>query len=216
MGLHLLENPEYISPEEEFEVEFREKSGNEMYIANMKAKIVNVVEVNSKWKYAAYITHIEDSEIDNWMCIVHDRIPTLPMTISNQLGFFDDLQINVKKRIEKTRTLSRRSPRINMNFQMDIKNTGKLRIVNFNYQYVLLNFENKSIYPKEIALEINENIVLECDLCEGKIDERGILYKVNNIDSIMQNFFLRDEMMDWILQNKTILVSKPSEKKEKV
>ncbi len=43
-----------------------------------------------------YITHIEDSEIDNWMCIVHDRIPTLPMTISNQLGFFDDLQINVK------------------------------------------------------------------------------------------------------------------------
>lgn len=211
----LLENPEYISPEEEFEVEFREKSGNEMYIANMKAKIVNVVEVNSKWKYAAYITHIEDSEIDNWMCIVHDRIPTLQMTISNQLGFFDDLQINVKKRIEKTRTLSRRSPRINMNFQMDIKNTGKLRIVNFNYQYVLLNFENKNIYPKEIELEINEGIVLECDLCEGKIDERGILYRVNNIDSIMQNFFLRDEMMDWILQNKTIFVSKPSEKKEK-
>ncbi len=54
-------------------------------------------------------------------------------------------------------------------------------------------------------MEINEGIVLECDLCEGKIDERGILYRVNNIDSIMQNFFLRDEMMDWILQNKTIL-----------
>lgn len=31
----------------------------------------------------------------------------------------------------------------------------------------------------------------------------------------MQNFFLRDEMMDWILQNKTIIVSKPGEKKEK-
>ncbi len=28
-----------------------------MYIANMKAKIVNVVEVNSKWKYAL-ILHI--------------------------------------------------------------------------------------------------------------------------------------------------------------
>ncbi|EQI66346.1 hypothetical protein [Clostridioides difficile] len=137
------------------------------------------------------------------------------MTISNQLGFFDDLQINVKKRIEKTRTLSRRSPRINMNFHMDIKNIGKLRIVNFNYQYVLLNFENKNIYPKEIALEISEGIVLECDLCEGKIDERGILYRVNNIDSIMQNLFLRDEMMDWILQNKKILDSKPNEKKEK-
>ncbi len=48
-----------------------------------------------------YITHIEDSEIDNWMCIVHDRIPTLPMTISNQLGFFDDLQINVKNVLKK-------------------------------------------------------------------------------------------------------------------
>lgn len=88
--------------------------------------------------------------------------------------------------------------------------------MNFNYQYVLLNFENKSIYPKEIALEISEGIVLECDLCEGKIDERGILYRVNNIDSIMQNLFLRDEMMDWILQNKKILDSKPNEKKEKV
>lgn len=64
-------------------------------------------------------------------------------------------------------------------------------------------------------MEISEGIVLECDLCEGKIDERGILYRVNNIDSIMQNLFLRDEMMDWILQNKKILDSKPNEKKEK-
>lgn len=79
----MLENLEYIFLEEEFEVEFREKFGNEMYIVNMKVKIVNVVEVNLKWKYVVYIIYIEDSEIDNWMCIVYDRIFILLMIIFN-------------------------------------------------------------------------------------------------------------------------------------
>lgn len=209
----LLESPEYISPEE-FEMEFKEKSGNEIYMASMKAKIVNVVEINSKWKYACYITHIEDNQLDNWMCIVHDRVPTLPMIISNQLGFFDDLQINIKKRIEKSKTLSRRSPRINTNFESNIENVGKVKLVNFNYQYVLLGFENKNAYPQKVKMELNEDIILECDLCEGKTDERGVLYKVNNIDSIMQNLFLREEMIAWILQHKAIIISKSNEKKD--
>ena len=200
----MLDNPEYISPDKNFDIVFDEKIGNKKYKAKLKAKIVNVIEINSKWKYSAYITEITEDDKNQWMQIVHDRVPTLPQTISNSIGLFDDLQINVKKRIEKTKNLSRRIPRVNISYETCIENMGKVSLKNFNYQYILLKFEERNDIPNNVEIDIVDNITLSCVLCEGKPDDRGVLYKVNNIDEILRNINNRDILNKWLLQKKDI------------
>ena len=210
----ILDMPEYISPEEEFTVEFKEELGSEIYISKMKAKIVTINEVNSKWKYAAYITSIEEKEKNQWMCIVHDRIPTFPQTIEETLGFFDDLQVNVVKRMKKTINLSRKSPRVSLNYEINIEDVGKLKLINFNYQYVLLKFESTKNFVQRISLPIIDDIILECSLCDDNINERGVLYKVDNIKEIIKTVGNREKINSWLLEKKELPKSEEEEYKK--
>lgn len=195
----VLDNPEYISPKEEFNVIFNEKIGEKKYNAKLKAKIVNVTEMDSKWKYSAYITEIKEEQKRQWLQIIHDRIPTLPRTIDRSMGLFDDLQINIKRRIRKARNLSRRTPRINLSYEINTKDNLKVSLENFNYQYVLLKFQENNRLPNNVELDIENKITLDCMICEGKVSDRGVLYKVNNIDEILGYEGNRNLINKWLI-----------------
>ena len=195
----VLDNPEYISPKEEFNVIFNEKIGEKKYNAKLKAKIVNVTEMDSKWKYSAYITEIKEEQKRQWLQIIHDRIPTLPRTIDRSMGLFDDLQINIKRRIRKARNLSRRTPRINLSYEINTKDNLKVSLENFNYQYVLLKFQENNRLPNNVELDIENKITLDCMICEGKVSDRGVLYKVNNIDEILGYEGNRNIVNKWLI-----------------
>lgn len=200
----ILDRPQYISPNQDFDVVFNEKIGNKKYKAKLKGQIVNVSEINSKWKYSAHITEVKEEEKNQWMHIVHDRVPTLPQTIDKSMGLFDDLQINVKKRIKKPTSLSRKLPRVNIAYKSYVENIGDVTLANFNYKYALLKFEESNVFPKSLEINIVDSIILNCSLCKGKIDARGVLYKVDNIDEILRYQSNRDAINIWLLQNKKI------------
>lgn len=195
----VLDNPEYICPKEEFNVIFSEKIGEKKYKTKLKAKIVNVTEINSKWKYSAYITEIKEEQRKQWLQIIHDRVPTLPRTIDRSMGLFDDLQINIKRRIKKARNLSRRTPRINLSYEVNTKDDLKVSLENFNYQYVLLKFHGNNSLPNNLELDIENKITLDCMICEGKVYDRGVLYKVNNIDEILGYEGNRNVINNWLV-----------------
>lgn len=199
----LLDNPEYISPNEEFNVIFNESIGYKKYKVNLRAKIVSVIEVDLKWKYCAYITDIKEE--NQWLQIIYDRVPTLPRTIDRSIGLFDDLQVNIKRRIKKNKKLSRRSPRINLSYEVNIKEDFKVSLENFNYQYVLLKFQESNSFPNNLELDIENKITLDCILCEEKIYDRGVLYKVNNIDEILDYESNREFINNWLLAKRTCL-----------
>lgn len=200
----ILDRPQYISPNQDFDVVFNEKIGNKKYKAKLKGQIVNVSEINSKWKYSAHITEVKEEEKNQWMHIVHDRVPTLPQTIDKSMGLFDDLQINVKKRIKKPTSLSRKLPRVNIAYKSYVENIGDVTLANFNYKYALLKFEESNVFPKSLEINIVDSIILNCSLCKGKIDARGVLYKVDNIEEILSYQSNRDAINIWLLQNKKI------------
>ena len=178
---------------------FNEKIGEKKYNAKLKAKIVNVTEMDSKWKYSAYITEIKEEQKRQWLQIIHDRIPTLPRTIDRSMGLFDDLQINIKRRIRKARNLSRRTPRINLSYEINTKDNLKVSLENFNYQYVLLKFQENNRLPNNVELDIENKITLDCMICEGKVSDRGVLYKVNNIDEILGYEGNRNLINKWLI-----------------
>lgn len=204
----ILDKPEYISEDKNFNVIFNEKIGNKKYKAKAKAKIVNVIEVDSRWKYSANITELDEEDKSQWIQIVHDRVPTLPQNISKSIGLFEDLQINFFKRLKKPMSLSRKAPRIDLEYNFYLDYIGKVKMKNFNYKYVLLKFKENGVSPKKLFIHIRENIEFECILCEGRDDYRGVLYNVVNIDEILTNIDNRKKINDWLSTNKYSLENK--------
>lgn len=198
----ILDTPEYISPDEEFHVEFNEKIGNKRYNAKLKAKIVNVIEIESRWKYSANITKLKEEEWYQWMNIVHDRVPTLPESIDSNYGMFEDLQINLKRRIKNNKNLSRKTPRVNLDYCVEIDNNTWVNVENFNYNYILVTNKNMMKQPKTMNISITDDIILNCSICNNKLESRGALYKVENIDEIMRLEKNRHPIIEWMMHNK--------------
>lgn len=188
----LLDEPYYLEAESMVDVEFTWGD----YHANLRGQIVYVAEIDNKWNYSMSIKDYKDS-YDDYLQIIYDRVPVLPLEIKKDSGSFEDLKINTTKRVTAPFFQKRKYPRILLDIDVSCKEVKdkKVRLKDFNYQYVCIGTEN---LPEELTLEIVEGKIrfMCCFESEVRTDER--LYKVSNINTIMSDKESYDILLTWL------------------
>lgn len=166
----------YFDDDDIFDVRVRDRE----YNAAMKVKIASVSEIKDKgFKYCFQIVEIDDDNKKEYMQIVFDREHSLPQTISTTSSVYGDIASNIKGRVTKTSTSSRKFARLEINREYPLLRRGSVFLKNFNFEYVLL--EDRASNPVNCKIELGENVILECH------KDRAGLYAVDNIDDLMEN-----------------------------
>ncbi len=198
----ILENPIYINPNITFNSDVSMKFKNGSYSSTFSAKIVQVIELGDKWKYACEIDTIEDKMLDSWFLIVHDRNPTHPETIEGSFGFYEDLEVNIQYRMKKGSSYSRTTPRIPINFECEDGHGNRIKLINFNYQFIALRKKVSGNYNDNIEIKINKEITLKAEKSTVIESDEIQLYKLTNIDVILESIENKKTIIIWLYENK--------------
>ena len=176
------------------------------YKCELKVKVVHVDRVGGAWKYAFNVEDYGDT-FDDYLQIIYDRVPTLPLNLSKQLSSFDDLRINVSRRTQKTVFQNRRYARIEIDQEVVLKDGTKVKLDNFNYKYILLDGEN---IPEYVTLELKNG--LEVDAKFERVVYNGMkLYAVTNYDEIHDSEYKSELLQAWVLEK--LAVPEPEQEK---
>ncbi|MFZ2539982.1 MAG: glycosyltransferase [Oscillospiraceae bacterium] len=185
----VLNHPVDIDDENNVDIELK----TDRYYAKIKGKIVHVGATKGGWKYAFFVTDMCNSYQD-YLQIIYDRVPTLPLSLSDSLSSFDDLKLNISNRAKEIVYENRKLPRINVNQYVKTKKEELIHVVNFNYKYILVNIqENK----KTLKLIPVEGLEFSCKY-ERTIKENIALYTIENYNDIHTNNEKRKLLEDWI------------------
>lgn len=198
----LLEEPFYLEADSEVDVTLR----NEKYLARLKAQIVYVSQYGDKWNYSLKILDYLDT-YDDYLLMLYDRVPSLPQEIKKDSGSFEDLKLNMVKRVTSPFYQKRQSPRILLNTMVDyvlpekaledlgrIESKGKVKLNDFNYCYACLD---SSYTPSYIVLNIMEGIGFECKY-ETELHNGYKLYQVLNYEELLSNPKKVKQLVKWL------------------
>lgn len=182
------------------------------YKAQFVAKIIHVGQVGEQWKYAMEIQEIDDHNLKQLLRILYDRVPELPKIVEMNNSIFDDIRINVLKRGEQKVKFNRKLPRVNLNKELYSKEHGKVKIINFNYEYAVL--KTNKVFDS-LILKINDCIDIKfilTDTSSAKIEENTYLYKVDNYEEISANEEFAEILNQWIKEYEIYMKRKKNEK----
>lgn len=185
----MLDKPISIDEEEEVDIELK----TERYHAKLRGRVVHVDELKDGWKYAFYITNMCTS-YEEYLQIIYDRVPTLPLNLDESLSSFDDLRFNFFNRTKDPFYENRKLPRINMDLDIRTQNDGIVHIINYNYKYVVLTGEYSE---KEIILIPVEGLKIQC-VYQRQIGTNNKLYKVENYNEIQKSDYKRNLLEKWL------------------
>ncbi|CAI3200844.1 glycosyl transferase [Clostridium neonatale] len=204
----VLKKPEFIPYKESIRILLQ----TDRYKAQFVAKIIHVGQVGEQWKYAMEIQEIDDHNLKQLLRILYDRVPELPKIVEMNNSIFDDIRINVLKRGEQKVKFNRKLPRVNLNKELYSKEHGKVKIINFNYEYAVL--KTNKVFDS-LILKINDCIDIKfilTDTSSAKIEENTYLYKVDNYEEISANEEFAEILNQWIKEYEIYMKRKKNEK----
>lgn len=188
----ILPKPFFFDEQEEVEVFL----DTEDYHVDMFAKIVHVNQTGDEWNYAMSVTDLNGS-YDDLLGVLYDRIPTVPMEIKKDSGSFEDLKLNLKKRVTPPFYQKRNYPRVLIDDQIRCLNEGIDTVKVFDFNYVCVTVEDEGM-PKDLQLAVSDDIILKCRL-ENEIRKGLHLYNVVNYREILDQKKTRNELLDWLV-----------------
>ncbi|MGI6169457.1 MAG: glycosyltransferase family 2 protein [Christensenellales bacterium] len=168
----LLEKTEYLPYEDSILVELSYKD----YCARLMAKVLHVQQVGKVWKYSMKITEITESNRQQYLQIVFDRDHTLPNIIESNLR--KDTMSTFKGSVSKPVSSNRKLPRIPMNVTLPTASGGQVEIINYNYEYILLN--STPILEEMLTILWDEGLELHCERIGAQQQGASVLYRVEN------------------------------------
>lgn len=204
----VLKKPEFIPYKESIRILLQ----TDRYKAQFVAKIIHVGQAGEQWKYAMEIQEIDDHNLKQLLRILYDRVPELPKIVEMNNSIFDDIRINVLKRGEQKVKFNRKLPRVNLNKELYSKEHGKVKIINFNYEYAVL--KTNKVFDS-LILKINDCIDIKfilTDTSSAKIEENTYLYKVDNYEEISENEEFAEILNQWIKEYEIYMKRKKNEK----
>lgn len=204
----VLKKPEFIPYKESIRILLQ----TDRYKAKFVAKIIHVGQAGEQWKYAMEIQEIDDHNLKQLLRILYDRVPELPKIVEMNNSIFDDIRINVLKRGEQKVKFNRKLPRVNLNKELYSKEHGKVKIINFNYEYAVL--KTNKVFDS-LILKINDCIDIKfilTDTSSAKIEENTYLYKVDNYEEISANEEFAEILNQWIKEYEIYMKRKKNEK----
>lgn len=208
----LLNEPKYIPYDNDVLISIN----TARYKCTFNASIVHVDEYSNKWKYAFVIKNISNNNYNNLLNIIHDRVPNMPKSISENNSIFDDLRINILNRNKGTKSLNRKLPRINLNKKINALECHEVTIYNYNYECFLLKVKSDLTRVDKISIEYGKNKYIECFLQKSLPQDKDAIrhgyyravYKIQDYKKLINdkdfNIFLFNgiEQYNKQLQNK--------------
>ncbi len=182
--------------DEEEEVELILEDGR--YQAALSGRVVLVQNREKDWKYVFRITDFGKSKAA-YMQLIYDRNPSLPVNLDESVSSFDDLRINVKRRIYTQNYQNRRRARVPIHGDYMNDMDQKVHIVDYNYEFMLVESENP--LPILFSIPMEEGLVLECVL-ERKIAESKMLYRISNYKELHDDAKRHIMLKEWLCRQK--------------
>lgn len=202
-----LHKPYFFEKDTEVEV----LMDTEDYHVDLFGTVVHVAQRGDDWNFSLKITEMNGS-YDDLLGILYDRIPTVPMEIKRDSGSFEDLKLNLKKRVTPPFYQKRNYPRVYIGEALPAADGGADIWVNdFNYVCITVKEENA---PEQFRLRIKEDIILDCRF-ETEIRKGLRLYNVVNYRDIVEKRKTRNELVDWLTQKAQRNLAQNSRRQEK-
>lgn len=191
-----LDEPYYFEKDSNIDVILE----TEDYHVEMSGIVVHVSKIpgSDNWKYAMKITDLKGN-YDDYLGILYDRIPTVPMEIRKDSGSFEDLTINLKKRVTPPFYEKRNYPRVIIDTEIscDSEELKTVKIYDFNYVCLTLKGEN---LPEKIILKVNDQIVLQCQF-ETEIRNGLQLYNIKNYQELLADNSIKEAILIWFKES---------------
>lgn len=168
---------------------------SEDYHVDMFATVVHVSRRDDDWIYSMKITDINGS-YDELLGILYDRIPTVPTEIKKDSGSFEDLKLNLKKRVTPPFYQKRNYPRVLIDDQIRCLNEGIDTVKVFDFNYVCVTVEDEGM-PKDLRLAVSDDIILDCRF-ENEIRKGLHLYNVVNYKELVGRKETRNALLEWL------------------
>lgn len=169
---------------------------SEDYHVDMYAAVVHVSQRGEQWNYSLKITDLNNS-YDELLGILYDRIPTLPMEIKKDSGSFEDLRLNLKKRVTPPFYQKRNYPRVMIDDDVECIGTHPDKVKIFDFNYVCMTVQDGNA-PEKLHIKISDTIILICQY-ETDIRKGLRLYNVLNYKDIVEDRKKRDELLNWLV-----------------
>lgn len=172
-----LDFPEYIPPDDLIDIEISARG----YLAHMKIQIRHIRQYEKNWYYSFEIVEIEEASKQEYLQILYDRAHSFSRLIDT--GVVKDIKRMYRGLSKDTKRSERRLPRVDLNISIQAFEVPTVRLVNFNYKYILLRSE--SSLPEVITLLFPGNIKLSCfkDIkMNQSLDSlnRNVMYQLDN------------------------------------
>lgn len=186
-----LDHPISYKENELIDMELR----TDRYSCEVKGQIVHVSEREKKWRYAFRVVDY-GGKFDQYLQILYDRVPTLPQNLDSSSGIFDDLRVNIHRRVLKPLYHKRKLPRVEMSVKLSDESGKRWGIKNFNYRFVSIETEDT---PEEINLIINEQLGIKLQGIYERTIEQGLqLYKVINFEDLYEDREKHRILEEWV------------------
>lgn len=169
----------------------------EDYHVDLFATVVHVSQRDEDWIYSLKIVDLNGC-YDELLGILYDRIPTVPMEIKKDSGGFEDLKLNLKKRVTPPFYQKRNYPRVLIDESLPCadKNPEAVHVFDFNYVCVTLVEDDA---PEELQIVVKGDIVLQCRF-EDEIRKGLQLYNIINYREILADRRKRNEVLEWLVE----------------
>lgn len=166
---------------------------SDRYHAAIEGKIVSVTKSKQGWCYVFGVTGLKDSRQD-FLQLIYDREPSLPDNLDESLSSFDDLRLNITRRVVKSDFQNRKKARIPVMKNFTTNMGDKVKMINFNYQFAL--FELGVFAPDHFTIELEKGLTIQLKK-NLIIGEQDVLYRVENYQEIYDNKELYEKMENW-------------------
>lgn len=172
-GLAVLCEDSVYMPRGEEEMTIRIKT--ERYEARFQAACVHVKKEGQRWRYGIRITDISETQKEEYFQILYDREHSLAKEMGPSVTMLDDMLLNIQERSGPLERSQRGLPRMELNCLMKTAEGDQVRLINCNYEYVLLEAEKE--LPEKLELPLSGSpYTLKC----VKAQEKPGLYRVAN------------------------------------
>ena len=182
----VMDDPIYINDESKLEIWINDRG----YRAKLNVILASANETkDKKYKYSFQIVDLDEENKKSYMQIVFDREHTLPKKISKSSSIYGDITSNIMGRMSKMPFVSRKQVRLDVNKEYPVMAGDTVKIINFNFEYVLLDVTEDA--PEKFEIQLEKGLSLICHR------QRQNLYKVDNLGALQSDIGFQKIITEW-------------------
>lgn len=201
-----LEFPYYIPSDKELSIQLFDRE--KRYKIATKGKLSYIFKAGKRWKYGMQFLELAEKEYGQLCGLLYDREPMLPVQISPDSGYYRDIQTNLKKRVKKRKERHTLLPEIIINQELQSREAGKVKVINFSYQTLTIARNSyKLIGKKGICLHIDWNSKAQEPIICHRIKQKNrmkwkpYLYTIDNKEELIYNQDFQKLLNEWMERN---------------